>query len=280
MTESKYAPGRGESGDWETDAPIFFTVDDGDGGLPGLWMSIAEDDPTLEKTGRIQDFVYPADEDPDEEGWIALDYGANYYDEAMETQDPAFHQDRIDLFRCAELLYLWAAHRGNPFAHLSLGYVYSYDRCEGQYLGLDENGERICAEGEPFPHMKRAYECYTLALKSGHPEAYYKVGDFLSHGWACEADPVEAVKFWKRGYGAALELDGPGEPAWWGAAALRLGGAYEEGRGCTQSFEEAASWYETAVTGLEMAVDAGNWYYERSLASARAGLARCRQELG
>ena len=43
------------------------------------------------------------------------------------------HEKRIMCFQAAELLYLHASKKGNPIGDLNLGYVYSYDRCEGRY---------------------------------------------------------------------------------------------------------------------------------------------------
>ena len=68
------------------------------------------------------------------------------------------------------------------------------------------------------------------------------------------------------------------EPVTWGSIALRLGGAYENGFGCTQSFAKALQWYKQAVTGLEIAVRAGDHYYTRALAGAQDAVKRCMQE--
>ena len=279
-------------------APVFsldeaFETD----GLPALWITAPGESAALGRTGRViaghypelyviadddedEDFDpaqgYPVHVDEDAEGWLALDYGSRYYREAMDTQDAALHQVRVDCFRAAELLYLWAAGKGNPQAFSNLGYVYSYNRCEGAYLGLDEHGARVCEEGQEFPREKRAFECFEAAAKAGQPEAHYKLGDLLAKGRGCEASPERAIQMWKQGFKLAQNWD---VPTWWGASALRLGSAFEEGRGCEQSFEEAAMWYGYAEQGLNIAVEEGDWYYEKSLASARAGLARCKQEL-
>ena len=311
-----YAPERGNNSNWSSNAPVFSIDFEGDS-LPVIWITEQSEKPTLEKTGRNCWHRYPgalsvpgmfvrdeaavshagangqdgeADEafeifsqiwearesDTDEEGWQALSYGSAYYREGMDTQDAAFKQDRIDCFRAAEVLYLWAASKGNAQGFVNLGYVYSYDRCEGDYLGMDERGERICEPGE-FPRERRAYECFAKAAQAGHPEACYKLGDLVSWGRGCDVDLVEAVELWKKAFEGSRACD---EPTWWGAAALRLGSAYENGDGCEQSFERALSWYTYAQTGLRITVDAGDWYYEKSLARAEAGVARCRQELG
>ncbi len=68
-------------------------------------------------------------------------------------------------------------------------------------------------------------------------------------------------------------------PVYWGSAALRLGKAYEEGEGCTQSFQEAKGWCSRAVAGLSAAVREGESWYRGALKSAEAGLARAEQEV-
>ncbi len=123
--------------------------------------------------------------------------------------------------------------------------------------------------------LKRAYECFTYAAEHGEPESCYKVGDMLKHGRGCEVDLEAAKKMYER----AFELGKSDDPVLWGAAAFRLGNCYEEGLGCEPDFSRALSWYEKAETGLEIAVKAGNWYYEKSLKGARDGVLRCRQEL-
>lgn len=68
-------------------------------------------------------------------------------------------------------------------------------------------------------------------------------------------------------------------PFVWGSAALRLGRAHEEGEGCEQSFVDARTWYERATTGLSIAVDGGDDWYQDALWRAEAGLKRVRQEI-
>lgn len=66
----------------------------------------------------------------DHNDWEALRYGSAYYEEGMSCDPDGPHNEhekRQMCFEAAELLYLHAASTGNPYAHLNLGYVYSYD---------------------------------------------------------------------------------------------------------------------------------------------------------
>ena len=289
---ANFSPSRGNDSNWSTNAPVC-SLEFPDEGLPYVWITYQNVEPTLEVTGRDCWHSYPGalvgeelepdlndwfgtEADPDEDGNLALHYGAQYYDEAMNTQDEAFHQDRIDCFRAAEALFLWGASKGNAQAYVNLGYVYSYDRCEGQYLGMDEHGTWIRKDDEPFPRERRAYECFASAAKLGHPNACYKLGDLVRDGRGCEPSLKRAVELWERGYRLSSKYN---VPVWWGASALRLGHAHEYGEGCIQDFAEALTWYERAETGLRIAVDQGDWYYRAALRQATDGVTRCRQEL-
>jgi hypothetical protein len=60
-----------------------------------------------------------------------LGAGADYYNEAMSCDWRT--ERRVECFRAAEVLYLHASRLGNAMADDDLTYVYSYDRCEGNY---------------------------------------------------------------------------------------------------------------------------------------------------
>ena len=216
---------------------------------------------------------YNPGNDPD--GYIALDLGGGMYDEAMSYSDPADRSKRIDCFRQAEALYLRSAGKGNPYAYLCLGYVYSYDRCEGSYYGDIGHVEAGADWPDPFPREVRAFECCQAAAEAGIAEGCYKFGDMYKHGVGCEPDATRAFAWYRR----AFELGKRDMPVIWGSAALRLGDAYENGFGCEQSFERAHEWYKRAATGLEIAVNSGDWYYRRALSGAEKGVKRTAQEL-
>ena len=226
---------------------------------------------------------YAPEDDPD--GSQALGFGCDYYNEAMGCDPEGEHEKRIMCFQAAELLYLHASEKGNAVADLNLGYVYSYDRCEGRYWDADlVEGADVAVEGiapaiegrhMAFDREVRAYMHYRRAAEAGIVEACYKLGDLLHDGSGCETDPNEAFQW----FGKAYELGKDIAPVVWGSAALRLGSAYENGEGCDQSFEDARAWYERATTGLGIAVRGGERWYRGALRRAEAGLARVNQEL-
>lgn len=268
-----------EERSWSQAAPVFAPEFDeeeqypnGDK-LPGLWITAPIQDREGNPAGRNCIYLYSPAFDPG--GEDALYYGGCYYDEGMGYTDPADRGKRLDCFRAAELLYRHSAGKGNAVANLCLGYVYSYDRCEGNYwvdpLTLDtaEDYER------PYPREERAFECLSAAAEAGIPEACYKLGDLYKHGTGCEPSAAEAFRWYVR----ASELAVRERPVILGSVALRLAGCYEEGLGCEQSFERALEWYKKAVSGLEFAVEAGETWYGKALSGARAGAKRCQQEM-
>lgn len=262
------------------DAPIF-EVDMGDDDYflgrakyPGIWITERMVDESGNDLGRTYAFRYPLDV-ADAEGRRALDLGAGYYTEGMGYTDGSDREKRVDCFRAAELLYLHAAERGNPCAYLDLGYVYSYDRCEGRYyqdLRAAKAGEG-CARSCPVG--QRAFECFSEAAGCGMAEGCYKLGDLYRQGIGCSPDAATAFDLYAR----AFELGREDDPVVWGSIALRLGDCFENGIGCAQGFSRALEWYRKAEVGLDAAVRAGEWFYERALAHARSGVRRMGQEL-
>ena len=259
----------GNGGGWGGDAPVFDTNGIYEWGgkvwdYPDVWITVQRCEATATSTGRDCIWHYTPDDDP--EGWDALAYGGGYYDEGMDCVDEILHEKRILCFQACELLYLHASAKGNRVADMCLGYLYSYDRCEGQYWHVREH---------PFDPDKRAYEHLKQAAEAGIAEACYKLGDLVRDGRGCEPDLAYAFELFKR----AFELGQKQAPRLWGSAALRLGSAYEEGEGCVQSFVDAEHWYEIASTGLGIAVRAGDGWYRGALRRAERGLKRVRQEL-
>ncbi len=268
----------GNGGSWRYDAPVFSSSFEYDWGgrtwpYPDVWISIQAEEPTADYTGRNCVQHYTPDKDPD--GYHALDLGADYYNEGMSCDPETEHEKRVLCFRAAELLYLHAASKGNTWGDLCLGYVYSYDRCEGAYWEktLDRKTDEDLAT--PYPHLQKAFEHYRVAARADIAEACYKLGDLLRDGRGCEVDLTEAFDWFYRAY----QLGKGENPVIWGSAAQRLGWALEEGEGCAQSFEEAQSWYERATTGLGIAVRNGESWYRGTLARAERGLTRVHQEL-
>ena len=248
--------------------------------LPGIWITIPLTDDNGHVIGRDREMLYPwtfpwYDSD-DIDGDDALYYGGRYYDEGMGYTDPADHDKRVECFQAAELLYRHSAGRGNAVANLCLGYVYSYDRCEGRYW-VDSMVLSTSADGKrSYPREERAFKCLTLAAEAGIPEACYKLGDMYKNGIGCEPDAAFAYNWYTRA--SKLSLGGE-HPAVLGSIALRLAGCFEEGFGCEQSFARALQMYRQAVEALEVAVESGETWYEKALSGARAGVKRCQQEV-
>lgn len=119
--------------------------------------------------------LYSSCDTLDPDGSIALSFGADYYLEAMGYFEAADRQARIECFQAAEILYLHAAAKGNVYAYLNLGHVYSYDRCEGRCF-VDRRHSEDASGGALYPWEQRAFECFEFAAKSGDVEACYKLG--------------------------------------------------------------------------------------------------------
>jgi hypothetical protein len=152
------------------DAPVFeldFETMHGEtpSDYPGVWITVQREKPTDHSTGRDCIWHYTPDSDPD--GSKALGYGGRYYSEGMSCDGDTEHEKRVMCFQAAEVLYLHAASKGNPFGHLCLGYVYSYDRCEGDYLERRMTWETEEDLLRPYPHLERAVEHYRAAAEAG-----------------------------------------------------------------------------------------------------------------
>lgn len=212
----------------------------------------------------------------DPHGELALAYGSHHYCCGLDFTEPDERSQRIEHFQLAEILYRHAAGRGNAQGWVNLGYVYSYDRCEGQYfLSVFDH----YADDYGLPHRpaieQLACMCYGKAAEFGHPEGCYKYGDMLAQGKGCERDDAKAFAMFRKAY----RLGKHGEPRIWGSAALRLADALVDARGCEQNFAQALRWYRIAVAGLSTAVGDGDIEYERRLSQAEAGEMDMRQEL-
>ena len=251
--------------------------------LPGVWVTEPLGDDDGNYLGRTYitlyphsgpDFPYSTYED--EGGRDALHYGGCYYDEGMSYTDSDDHDKRVDCFRAAEVFYRHSAGQGNAMASMCLGYVYSYDRCEGRYWRNPMTLETEEDYRRPYPREERAFECFKAAAEAGIPEACYKLGDMYKHGIGCEPDADSAYSWYTRASKLAL---GGESPVVLGSIALRLAGCFEEGIGCEQSFSCALQMYRHAISALDSAVENGESWYEKALAGALAGEKRCLQEI-
>lgn len=242
--------------------------------LPAIQTTVPLLDENGSYIGRVYDSHYPRMGNPDPDGDLALSLGARYYEEGMEHRSADERETRIECFQAAEILYLHAAAKGNATAYANLGYVYSYDRCEGRYLGNRHDAKEN--DGSPYPREKRAFECFSYAAERNDVEACYKLGDMLKRGIGCEADPFEAFAWYRRAY----ELGENNEQSHiLGSIALRLGDACEHGIGCEADLDKALWWYERAKVALSIGVNSGAHYYAGTLEGAKGSIARVRHAL-
>ena len=138
------------------------------------------------RTGRRCVFCYDPEDDP--AGELALDAGADYYNEAMSCDWRTERRRRVECFQAAEVLYLHASRLGNAMADDDLTYVYSYDRCEGNYWDSVAAGAKSPRPEERLSIAERAFAHCRVAAESGIAESCYKLGDFLRDGRGCEKD--------------------------------------------------------------------------------------------
>ncbi len=250
--------------------------------VPSIWITcpVYEDDECVH--GREWMAFYEADKS-DPGGILAYRYACLYYREGMQHQGREEHQMRVDCFKAAEILCRHAAKRGNLQAYVTLGYIYFYDRCEGDYwwkmclwMANDADVKYAQALMRAYDPNEDAYACFKYAADHGDAQSMYKLGDLLREGWPCGADYSAAFDWYQDSYRAGKN----GDPEVWGSAALRLAECFEEGLGYLIDYEKALNWYRTAAAGLQAAVNAGDWYYEGQLARAQKGVQRMEQETG
>lgn len=241
--------------------------------LPGIWVTSAVYDSDNHYLGHTYTMPYTGTDDPD--GEDALFHGGGLYDDGMMLADPEHASARLDCFRAAELLYRHAAGKGNSIAYLCLGYVYYYDRCQGNYWRNLDELETDEDYARPFPREKRAFEYFEKAADAGIAEACYKLGDAYKNGIGCDIDEQKAYASYRR----AAQCDDGRAPYQTGSIALRLAECLENGIGCEHDFELALEEYERAERFLDAAVSAGDWYYKRALRGTRDGITRCKQEI-
>lgn len=245
-----------------------------DSAYPGIWITrLREKEGQAPRRTYID--LYPTGGSGDPDGSRAFRFGSDYYVEGMTYVDAADLEKRIECFQAAEILYLNAAEKGNVDAILSLGYVYSYNRCEGKFFQDFRRAETEEDYRRKVDHRQRAFECFSAAAEYDIPEAYYKLGDMYQKGMGCEESPESAFRCFVQAYKLCSPLDVYGRSG----AALRLASCYERAYGCSHCFERALDLYEEAQQLFERIVSSGDWFYEKSLDAAKDGARRMRQEL-
>jgi TPR repeat protein len=264
--------------------------------LPIIWVTIpVRDLGTGQVAGRTYVNVYtPGQSDglafepsADDGGWVALQYGSEYYREGFEYADNADREKRIDCFKAAEIFYLHSMQLGNIQALVNLGYLYEYDRCENQYWGylladMNDDCSEECYETIKeencvyvFPREQRAFEYFERAYQAGNSEAAFKLGDSYAKGIGCEQDAARAFALYKEAYDSGRHEDA----SVWGSAAYRIARCYEAAKGCELDFEKALEFYKVAEVGLDEAIRNGNHYYSKNLSDTRKAIKRIKQEL-
>jgi TPR repeat protein len=215
--------------------------------------------------------------DADDGGWDALRFGAEYYQEGLTYVDLADKEKRLDCFRAAEIFYLHSAQLGNVQALVNLGYIYSYDRCEGQYFEflMSESWKRAHTDTQRYPIEDKAFEYFAKAYEQGSNEAAYKLGDAYTRGVGCKKDLPKAFEL----YVASYENGKEDESYIWGSAAYRLAACYESAKGCDLNFAKALEYYLIAETGLSDALRRGDSYYQKNVSNTRKAIKRLRQEI-
>ncbi len=211
--------------------------------------------------------------DPD--GSIALSYGADYYREGMSYTDAEDRHARVECFQAAEILYLHAAAKGNVDAYVDLGYIYSYDRCEGHYFVDHRETENVEDYTRPYPREQRAFECFSYAAEHGDAEACYKLGDLCKRGVGCEADPEKAFAWYTR----AFELKDGMPPHVWGSIALRWPTHTRTASAARSTPKRRWSGTRRRKPGLDIGVRSSAHFYTKTLANTRAAIKRLTQEL-
>lgn len=188
--------------------------------------------------------------DPDPFGEIALEWGGRFYDEGMECVDVGDASRRLACFASAEILYLHSRERGNPYASLCLGYVYSYDRCFGRYfehwyrtfsefrmqfaLPFDDAGEK-----DPIPIN------FWFSIRTN--EVWRRVS-LRDRATGRELSPDE-VDVWRKEQAAICykEAADAGIPE----AMYKYGDCLQQGVGVRKDVEEAFRWYRKALRYID-----------------------------
>ena len=251
--------------------------------LPEIWITYFDEEFPYGKSGRNYLGVYPSamsmiTDEEDTDGNLALSLGADYYNEGMSYSAASHHQERIDCFRAAEILYRHAAYRGNLQACTNLAYIYSYDRCEGHYWVNPDTLIEAEDYTRPFPVKEEAFRYCKIAADGGVCEAMYKLGDFYKKGLGCQANAENSFAYYEKAVAAVEANDGEPESVW-ASAYQRLAECYENGFGCEQNFTLALQNYKRAEIGFDLAIKNGEHYYQNVFGKVKASVLNIQQEI-
>lgn len=143
-----------------------------------------------------------------------------------------------------------------------LAKMYANLALEQRYIYAWRRWGKFYRDGLAVPQdYSKARECYENGAKIGDFNCYNKIGDMLWHGWGCDEDKAEAVRYFREGekapaFGQAYCLQ---------RAKMALGRAYERGEGVEKNLGEAAQKY---LDG-----------YENGSVECRDAYLRCSQQL-
>ncbi|MBR4393814.1 MAG: sel1 repeat family protein, partial [Oscillospiraceae bacterium] len=121
-----------------------------------------------------------------------------------------------------------------------LAKMYANLALQQKYIYAWRRWGKLYRDGKAVPQdYAKARECYENGAKMGDFNCYNKIGDMLWHGWGCDEDKAEAVKYFSEGekapvFGQAYSLQ---------RSKMALGRAYEKGEGVEQDLETAAQKY-------------------------------------
>ena len=121
-----------------------------------------------------------------------------------------------------------------------LAKMYANLALEQRYIYAWRRWGKFYRDGLAVPQdYSKARECYENGAKVGDFNCYNKIGDMLWHGWGCDEDKAEAVRYFREGekapaFGQAYSLQ---------RSKMALGRAYERGEGVEKDLAEAAQKY-------------------------------------
>lgn len=118
---------------WKNDVPVWAFDRTGSPcyeSLPRIWISERVANTRKDDGRRVFTEAYPLQHDP--HGKKAIELGDRYLAEGF-SPDALSHEEQIECFKAAEVLYMHAVSRGSREAASRLKLIYELDLCEGSY---------------------------------------------------------------------------------------------------------------------------------------------------
>ena len=121
-----------------------------------------------------------------------------------------------------------------------LAKMYANLALEQKYIYAWRRWGKFYRDGLAVPRdYVRARECYENGARSGDFNCFNKIGDMIYHGWGCEQNYEEAVRYFRKGEEAPVF----GQSYCLQRAKMALGRAYERGEGVEKDLVAAADKY-------------------------------------